>query len=426
MFNNYAMYDYEIIESAEEICSGKLVLSLDDLHFLLDNVVREAMNKKAEDRLVFGVFQAMLSSADQDDDSEMLNVFDAVVLILRNMEDPEKALDMTAESGISFTETRYCQGELTCLRDYILKWVFNVKIVDRLFRLGVDLNAPLVAGKTTAWIAADRDYILKKPWMDTDIEEELARAVRYFSRESMETPDKNGFSAVHMAAKRNHARMLQAMADAGVNMNVTTDSRKDPGSTALHLACLQGYSNIVELLISVGADDTILNVQEESPAHTVLFHDYITGSKRLTQDERIALAKALKHVDVPGKDGRTPLIAALSDDNYGIRCALAPVFVEKGADVNHRDNFGNTPLLLAEGTDIVKVLVKAGADVNARDDKGDTPLHHALQRMAGQEARYLIKKGANIRAENAEGVTPLQLAVEKGVEDVLPLMGITV
>ncbi len=158
MFNNYAMYDYEIIESAEEVCSGKLVLSLDDLHFLLDNIVREAMNKKAEDRLVFGVFQAMLSSADQDDDSEMLNVFDAVVLILRNMEDPEKALDMTAESGISFTETRYCQGELTCLRDYILKWVFNVKIVDRLFRLGVDLNAPLVAGKTTAWIAADRDY----------------------------------------------------------------------------------------------------------------------------------------------------------------------------------------------------------------------------------------------------------------------------
>ena len=74
----------------------------------------------------------------------------------------------------------------------------------------------------------------------------------------------------------------------------------------------------------------------------------------------------------------------------------------------------------------MKVLVKAGADVNARDDKGDTPLHHALQRMAGQEARYLIKKGANIRAESAEGVTPLQLAVEKGVEDVLPLMGITV
>jgi len=54
MFNNYAMYDYEIIESAEEVCSGKLVLSLDDLHFLLDNIVREAMNKKAEDRLVFG------------------------------------------------------------------------------------------------------------------------------------------------------------------------------------------------------------------------------------------------------------------------------------------------------------------------------------------------------------------------------------
>ena len=129
-------------------------------------------------------------------------------------------------------------------------------------------------------------------------------------------------------------------------------------------------------------------------------------------------------MDVPGKYGRTPLMAALADKDYGISHDLAPVFLEKGADVNRSDDFGDTPLLLGSGMDLLKMLVKAGADVNARNREGNTPLHKALMRGSSQEAYYLIKKGADTSVANEEQVTPVQLAVEKGLEELFPLMGL--
>lgn len=79
-----------------------------------------------------------------------------------------------------------------------------------------------------------------------------------------------------------------------------------------------------------------------------------------------------------------------------------------GADVNARDEDGNTPLHYASAfndsdiTEVVMALVKAGADVNALDNKGDTPLHDwALHRggsFTWKIVAVLIAAGADINA----------------------------
>ena len=59
----------------------------------------------------------------------------------------------------------------------------------------------------------------------------------------------------------------------------------------------------------------------------------------------------------------------------------------------------------------VKYLVeKHGADVNARDDNGDTPLHNGAFRGDNEMILYLIEKGADVMVVNRDGLTTVDKA----------------
>ena len=96
--------------------------------------------------------------------------------------------------------------------------------------------------------------------------------------------------------------------------------------------------------------------------------------------------------------------------------------LDAGADVNSRDDNGDTPLHRAvrfnEGIAVIEALLAAGADVNARDDNGDTPLHKAVNSDPWGESSdnsaavvALIEAGTDMHARNEDGETPLQAAM---------------
>jgi serine/threonine-protein phosphatase 6 regulatory ankyrin repeat subunit B len=71
--------------------------------------------------------------------------------------------------------------------------------------------------------------------------------------------------------------------------------------------------------------------------------------------------------------------------------------IEKGADVNARNNGGSTALMRASyrgRQDIVQLLIEAGADVNVQDNEGWTALMFASGMGHTEVAQVLIEAGA--------------------------------
>ena len=90
--------------------------------------------------------------------------------------------------------------------------------------------------------------------------------------------------------------------------------------------------------------------------------------------------------------------------------------IEAGADVNAKDEDGNTPFHFAKDAEIARLLIDKGANVNAKNNKGETPLHFAKN---AEIAQLLIDKGADMNAKNNKGETPLYKAKNAEIAQLL-------
>lgn len=424
------VYDYEECRrNRPKVLAGELDLPVQELWAILYDALCSIMyvEEDEEDTYVklkeeaVGVFGIMVRKMDLDDDEDADTFFEALEEIMGKQISADKILGALKEAGISFTELVYYRGEPVNIRDFLLQECFIPDLPMEMARIGADMNKPLFKGRTPAYILA-QSFSASRNEAPDENEEALAKAAeQYFSAESMETLNSYGVSAAHEAAGRNHLLMLEAMLKKGVDVN----TRDEQGNTLLHTACEGGYPGIVKLLIEAGADDTIMNMKEETPAHIAVLAVKRTYS--VSSDDAAKTLRELKNIDIPGKDGRTPLMLA---QEYELRASdvLTPVLIEMGADVNRADNDGNTALHLHTewscDKDVIKAMIKAGYDINARNSDGNTALHFALENGASEAAVYMIKKGADYNIANEDNVTPMQIAVEEGLDDVLPFMGL--
>ena len=129
-------------------------------------------------------------------------------------------------------------------------------------------------------------------------------------------------------------------------------------------------------------------------------------------------------------------------------------FLADGADVNAKDEDGETPLDYAEGEtavllrkhggktsywfkaeesihiatvaghiEAVKQHLAAGADVDVKDDGESTPLHYAAFEGHKEIAELLIAEDADVNAKDkAPGGTPLHNAADEGHKEVIELL----
>lgn len=332
-----------------------------------------------------------------------------------------EVLDICYNCGIDFTMPVYSSGSVTCIRDECIK-KYNLEVIKKFISFGLDINKPLFKGITPAYIVAS----LKERNMFSGMKDDyFEEAAKFFSKESMEYVNDMGTTAIHQAARNNHYKMLEIMAEKGADVNITEDSPAEAGNTPLHTACIYGSVEALNILGKYGADDSIQNVNGETPAHFAVMKKKFGGD--LKTEQREALLKELKNIDIARNDGKTPLmLLQYMDINTNTR--LLPLFIGRNIDINHTDNYGNTALILNaknhcyKGT--IKELVRAGADVNAMDCTGSTVLHYALEYGNQEAARFLVKKGADYNRANNKGITPAQIIVEKGYDTLLELIDI--
>ncbi len=89
----------------------------------------------------------------------------------------------------------------------------------------------------------------------------------------------------------------------------------------------------------------------------------------------------------------------------------ARMLVEKGADVNAHSKLGRTSLIIAAGCDgctpTVKLLLDKGADPNAKDKQGNVALVGATVADNLDSVKLLLAKGAGADVPDSQGYTPL-------------------
>ena len=95
------------------------------------------------------------------------------------------------------------------------------------------------------------------------------------------------------------------------------------------------------------------------------------------------------------------------------------MLLQKGADINIQDNYGQDALHMAAWNghmNAVETLVEGGAQVNARDREGQTAFHKAAAQGNQQIVVYLAKKGAELSISDNSQRRPVDLALAGGHE----------
>nr|WP_321410575.1 ankyrin repeat domain-containing protein [uncultured Carboxylicivirga sp.] len=91
-----------------------------------------------------------------------------------------------------------------------------------------------------------------------------------------------------------------------------------------------------------------------------------------------------------------------------------------GTDLNQKDQFGSTPLIIAttfNKVEVAKALINAGADLSVKSADGSTALHTAAFFCRGEIVESLLNHGADKSLTNNYGSTPLE-SVSGDFEDV--------
>jgi len=138
--------------------------------------------------------------------------------------------------------------------------------------------------------------------------------------------------------------------------------------------------------------------------------------RRITTSAALLGALALSACTGGGSVGEAPdptarLERAVADDDAaGVLDAIAG-----GADLEHRDRDGRTPLVAATKADRVQVarlLLEAGADPDAKDDMQDSAFLYAGAEGLDEILAMTLDHGADVRSTNRFGGTALIPASE--------------
>lgn len=172
---------------------------------------------------------------------------------------------------------------------------------------------------------------------------------------TVDVRDSTGMPPIHIAVARRNSKALGVLIAAGADLEILCPE----GVTALMLATGMGDIGSVAALLSAGC-----NVYPQEARHSAL-----DAAVRSNLEESIAILRLLLHAG-SRKKARAGAIASLAEElpfcrqsrsHIEQKCTL---LLDAGADVNHPDCYGKTPLtfcLISNNVVVLQCLREAGA-----------------------------------------------------------------
>ena len=328
-----------------------LMSASDVSHELIELLIKSgARVNEVDDNGKSALMYAIISSSDIEVVKFLIDNPQRAQISVRDLTGDIEVVKFLIDNGAN-VNLKSNDGETALMNAYIRG---NKELVELLINSGADANL----------ISNLKDNYGRAKLMEaSEIGNKEAVELLIKSGVGVNEVDDNGKSALMYACEKHiisssDIEVVKFLIDNGANVNL----KSNDSETALMNAYIRGNKELVELLINSGADVNLIDFNlKDNYGRTKLMEASKIGNKEAVE----LLINAGARVNEIDNDGNTALFYACRLRDYTIfdkKCLkLVKFLIDNGADVNIKNNVGQTPLSVSSGK-VEKLLRKSGAN----------------------------------------------------------------
>lgn len=211
---------------------------------------------------------------------------------------------------------------------------------------------------------------------------------------------------LHVAAEHNNLEAARILLE---KKETNIEAKDGLGRTPLYITAMYGSNDVMTELINKDANiEAAEMIRQKKPLHAATENNNIEAV--------ILLLQKGANVNAQDEYGNTSMHFAAENGSMNI----ATILLQSNAEADKKDNIGYTPMhnaALYGNTDIVTLLVDNGADINAKSCSNTTPLHLAYRHKNMNTVETLLKKGADPEIQDINGETLPHHAIQRRHEN---------